>query len=110
MEYVLIDLEGGQHGTFDSRDELIADLERTSRASADLLRSLYVLTYDDDGTEIGEEARADEFLAVESTPSHAVLAYRLSVASQLIELSASANYALTAGTAPSHGFRELTPA
>src|SRR4051794_36790824 len=62
MRYVVVDLAGNQRESFDSRAELVEELQEVLRASPRSLRSLYVLTYDE-GREIGGAQRADELLA-----------------------------------------------
>lgn len=63
MRYVVLDLKGNQRESFDSREELIAELREGLRDDPVILRSLYVLAYDAEGRELGSARRADEVLA-----------------------------------------------
>jgi hypothetical protein len=60
MRYVLLDLHGNQRESFDSREELVAELQEALRAEPRSLKALYVVSYDDDGHEVGRAQRADE--------------------------------------------------
>lgn len=62
MRYVLIDLRGNQRGSYDSQDKLLEDLQDGLRDDLETLRSLYVLTYDDEGHEVDTARRGDEAL------------------------------------------------
>jgi hypothetical protein len=62
MRYVLTDLHGNQRGAYDSRDELIEDLQDGLRDDPATLKDLYVLTYDDEGREVDSPRRGDAAL------------------------------------------------
>lgn len=61
MRYVVIDLQGNQRESFDSRDELFEELREMSEDPR-MLEALYVLTHADDGSEVKPALRADEML------------------------------------------------
>jgi hypothetical protein len=63
MRYVVVDLQGNQRGSFDSRSELVSELREGLLADPASLRSLYVLTEDASGQEIAPAERGDEVLA-----------------------------------------------
>jgi hypothetical protein len=63
MRYVVVDLAGNQRESFDSQAELVEELREGLLAMPVSLRSLYVLTYDDDGREVAPTQRGDELLA-----------------------------------------------
>jgi hypothetical protein len=62
MRHVVLDLQGNQRESFDSQEELVIELQEGLREDAGLLRALYVLTYDEDGNQVGGSRRADEVL------------------------------------------------
>ena len=62
MRYVVLDLQGNQRESFDSREELVAELQAGLPADPGSLRALYVVSYDEDGQEVGRPQRADEVL------------------------------------------------
>jgi hypothetical protein len=62
MRYVVIDLQGNQRESFDSRDELVGELREIRTEDPNALELLYVLTRDDDGREAEPARRADEIL------------------------------------------------
>lgn len=62
MSYIVMDLQGNRRELFESRDELIAELEEVEREDPAVLTSWYVITLDEAGSEIGESQRADEFV------------------------------------------------
>jgi hypothetical protein len=62
MRYVVVDLAGNQRESFVSWAELVEELKEGLRSMPTSLRSLYVLTYDDEGQRIGSAQRGDELL------------------------------------------------
>jgi hypothetical protein len=65
MRYVVLDLRGNQRESFDSQEELVAELQDGLSVDPDSLRALYVVAYEDDGREVGTR-RADEVLTAVS--------------------------------------------
>jgi hypothetical protein len=65
MRYVVLDLRGNQRESFDSQEELVAELQDGLSVDPGSLRALYVVAYEDDGREVSTR-RADEVLATVS--------------------------------------------
>jgi hypothetical protein len=63
MRYVVVDRNGNQRESFGSRAELVEELTQGEVESPGEARSFWVVTYDDDGDQVGRVERGDEVLA-----------------------------------------------
>jgi hypothetical protein len=63
MRYVLVDLQGASREHFESRDAARNAILELEDEDPGVAGELYVVAYDDDGSQVGEPERGDELLS-----------------------------------------------
>jgi len=100
MEYVWSDRDGRTREFFDSRDDAIEALREEEKAQPGITAGWMLLTYDDDGEEVGDPEWAEELLRQETVVSFVTVA-------EGVGLFVAGPRAESSGSGPStrHGFR-----
>jgi hypothetical protein len=74
MEYVWSDKDGRTREFFDSRDDAIEALREEQNAQPGITAGWMLLTYDDDGQEVGEPEWAEDLLPTDTVVSFVTVA------------------------------------
>ncbi len=66
MRFVIVDLDGASRDYFSERQDVVEALEELESEHAGATGEVFVVTYDEQGSRVGEPERGDEIVALYS--------------------------------------------